>query len=355
MADTTKTCPVCGNDLNQPAAAEAVACPRCQFPYAGVTRFAGPKSLEVWRELVRGKRLALIQSLQALCKKERCFYLSSSGIACKPVESQLITLVGPDGLKVLDNPFVVQYSAAENASRNEAFLLKDGTVRSRGDNYYSQCETGSMAGIKHVLATATCTYGITAAGETVFCGQPVSRSVSQWRNILDLAAGENHLVGLTTDGRVLVAGEMLNRSVVSTIESWRSISSIAAAGHATLALRRDGVVVLAGQTDPRRPTTSKWTGIADAALESVYAVGLTYEGNVLLAGECKNDYFDMGRKNAANWTEIIAISCARSGIAALGIDGTLYLAGNIREAARIKAAWEGVRQTFMDQLIRAAV
>lgn len=356
MTETRKQCPVCGSDLSKQLGAELNACPRCRFPYAQVTQFADSSSLTSWKQLVQNYRADLIQKLQNKCRKDRVFFLAGGSVVCKLMEERILAQVRPDNLHITTDPMVVDYSAAENANRNEAYLLKNGTVRSMGDNSYSQCNTSNMTGIKRLLATPTCTYGITKNGGVVVSGQRMFPAVEQWKNIRDLTAGAYHLAGLTSDGRVLVTGNMLNPDVVREIKSWRDVTSVAAAGDATLALRKDGSVVFAGKAgDPRRAGVRQWRQITDIALESVYAVGLASAGQVLLAGENRNEYLDMGRKDAVNWTDIIAISCSRSGIGALGVDGTLYLAGNLREIEQIKKTWEKIRTRFMDQLIRSVV
>ena len=84
-------------------------------------------------------------------------------------------------------------------------------------------------------------------------------------------------------------------------------------------------------------------------------VSLTAEGQVLLAGENKNSYLDMGRKDAANWRDIVAISCSRSGIGALGMDGSVHLAGNIRDINRLRDTWSALQEEFHRELVTAAV
>lgn len=354
MSETRKQCPVCGGDLGKRGIVEPDACPLCRFPFARASRFADSRGLETWNRMVRDRRRNLLRDLQAKCREDRSFLLTGGTLVCRLPEERTVTLVKPDGLQVLNDPPAVQYSAAENTDRNAVRLLEDGTVSASGDNSYAQCETGGMTGIRRVLATSTCTYGITEASTVVFSGQPVSAAAADWKNIVDLAAGAYHLAGLTIDGRVLLAGEMLNPNVVQEISGWMDVTAISASGDATLALKKNGTVAFAGKAgDSRRKDVLQWSNITSIALESVYAVALTAEGNVLLAGRNQNDFLDLGRKDAANWNDIIAITCSRSAIGALGFDGTLYLAGNLREKDRIQLVWEKIRPRLMEQLIRS--
>lgn len=371
MTENRILCPACGGDLGYPEGSDPYACPRCRFPYAQVSLFASESGVSAWTHMAQKHRSELVRKLQKTCRENGVFRLAGGAVAVRLPEDGTVTLVNPAGLLPLNDPPVIQYGTAGIAERNVVRLLADGTVRVTGDNSYGQCNTEDMTGIRRVLATPNCTYGITETGEVVCCGQPMSPDVDQWRNIRDLVAGAYHLAGLTSDGRVLLAGEMLNRNVTREVSAWRNVSAIAAAGDATLALTAKGTqIVFAGKLDDSRreaitawkPQKSprnehsrsmQWTKITDISLESVYAVALTLEGRVLLAGKNRNEYLDMGRKDAANWKDIIAISCSRSGIGALGVDGTLYLAGNLRDIDQIQDAWKGIRPHLMDQLLRS--
>ena len=70
-----------------------------------------------------------------------------------------------------------------------------------------------------------------------------------------------------------------------------------------------------------------WKDIVSVKADSSYAVGLTREGDVKLAGTCK-PFLDMNRSSAANWKDVIAITCSRSSIAAIFADGSLKIVGN---------------------------
>ena len=90
-------------------------------------------------------------------------------------------------------------------------------------------------------------------------------------------------------------------------------------------------------------------------MDSIYAVGLTKDGQVVLAGVCKKDFLDMGRKNAAEWKDVVAISCSRSGIAALQRDGSVKLAGNIRGIAEVQEEWKKKAPKVQSELQQGAV
>ncbi len=82
-----------------------------------------------------------------------------------------------------------------------------------------------------------------------------------------------------------------------------------------------------------------WKDIVAIEADSAYAVGLTKDGQVRMAGYCK-PFLDMGRSDAANWKNIMAIACSNSGIAAIGTDRTLRLAGNlVGDCDELMSSW----------------
>lgn len=353
MAVKTDLCPVCG----RPAAMEAPdvwGCPECGFAYSQVKRFAGSGALAVWRQAAAGEKRRLLERVIGLCARQPVFGFGGGALTFTSPQDGRLYLVEASGIQP-QRPEVRQYSAPENTLRNKVFLLSDGRLEAEGDNEYGQCRTGNLHDIRRALATPRCTYAVTSEGNVQCCGEPFSPAVASWKNVQELAAGAYHLVGLTGDGRVLAAGDMLNSAVAAEIAGWREITAIACAGDATISLRRDGTVCFAGRPGDPREAVRDWSGIAAIAIESVYAAGLTADGRVLPAGRNSNDDLDLGRREAASWTNVAAIACSRSGIAALGMDGSVRLAGNIRDIGRLKSAWDSFSDTVRSQLLQAVM
>lgn len=366
MATKHELCAVCGSALpalmgnDQP-------CMACGFAYPGVRQFAGRSSLRVWRQSVADKKKELLRRMIRFCSETPRFRLSGGNL------SLLLPAGGPalpdlpestkGGLLLVSaagknfHADICQYAAADNAVRCQIFLTRDGHVRAMGDNTCGQCNTQDLADIRFVAATAECTYAVTGDGRVYWRGQPACRDTAQldaWREIRQIAAGSYHLAALTKDGRVLIAGDMLDSKVTQEIAGWRDVCMVACAGNATIALCRDGSVRFAGRPGDPRTAARDWKDMAAVAIESIYAVGLTKDGRVLLAGSNPNPDLDMGRGEAAGWDNVVAITCTRSGIAALGADGTVRLAGNIRGLRSLSAAWNASAEAIYRQLLHGA-
>ncbi len=71
--------------------------------------------------------------------------------------------------------------------------------------------------------------------------------VGNWENVVQVAAGVSHTLGLKTDGTVYYAGEDARHR--AQVESWTDIAQIDAGNGYSIALKKDGSVVMAGEYD----------------------------------------------------------------------------------------------------------
>ena len=75
---------------------------------------------------------------------------------------------------------------------------------------------------------------------------PVATAVAGWRDIVDVAAGSGHAVGLRADGTVVATGD--NRRGQCGVSGWTDIVQVAAGYDHTVGLRSDGTVVAVGDS-----------------------------------------------------------------------------------------------------------
>ena len=83
--------------------------------------------------------------------------------------------------------------------------------------------------------------------------------VSGWRDIVAVAAGCYHTVGLRADGTVVAVGD--NRAGQCDLSGWRDIVAVAAGDHHTVGLKADGTVVAVGYNEDGRCDVSGWANI----------------------------------------------------------------------------------------------
>lgn len=314
-------CPVCNNE---PSLEETsgVICKKCGFEIAFVRSFAGQISKDLWLDKVKkAKNQRKLNHLSEFALGNY-FVLTNDSVSFLSSQEKKITIIYANG-KVKEEKNVIQYSANE---RNSAWLYENGTVLVTGDNSYGQCNATGLENIAHVLVAPNCIYAIEQRGSIQIVGAVIDPKIKTWKNITAISCGAFHVVGLTKEGTVTIAGEMIDESIIKQVSQWKNVKTITASTDCSVALFQDGTVAFAGrQNDPRREA-QQWTDMISIKADSSYVVGLTKNGEIKLAGYCK-PFLDMGRSSAKEWKGIIAITCSRSGIAAITEHGELLVVG----------------------------
>lgn len=91
-------------------------------------------------------------------------------------------------------------------------------------------------------------------------------AVGDWRDVVAVAAGSHHIVGVDARGRVWAAGD--DRRGQCEVGGWRDVVAVAAGAEHSLGLRADGTVLAAGSNDNGQCETEAWElGAHDGARE----------------------------------------------------------------------------------------
>ena len=89
--------------------------------------------------------------------------------------------------------------------------------------------------------------------------------MSGWRDIVAVAAGSSHTVGLKRDGTVVAVGSnkeyKQNYAGQCDVSGWRDIVAVAAGKFHTVGLKRDGTVVAVGYNEYSQCDVIGWTGM----------------------------------------------------------------------------------------------
>lgn len=225
-------------------------------------------------------------------------------------------------------------------------LYENGTVDAIGRWGQGQCNVKEWSDIRDVFAGIFCSVGICEDGTVKLAGQsPYARfDASEWTNIVQVDASDHFLVGLRTDGTVVYAGgngheesadpELRERkSNAEEIAGWTDIIAVASGDYHTIGLRADGTVVSTTPESNEFPgacDVSGWTDIVSIAAGSGFSVGLRSDGTVVVAGEYKNPDRIVAKgelRDAESWTDIIQISATYNQIVGLRKDGQLVACG----------------------------
>jgi uncharacterized repeat protein (TIGR02543 family) len=135
-----------------------------------------------------------------------------------------------------------------------------------------------------------------------------------------ITAGNLHIVGLSTDGRVMAAGD--NSSGQCNVDSWTNIVQVAAGGDHTVGLEADGTVVAVGSNGSGQRNVAGWTNVAAVSAGSFHTVGVETDGTVVAAG---SDAF--GQCDVSGWTDIAGVAAGGWHTVGLKADGRVVAAG----------------------------
>lgn len=145
--------------------------------------------------------------------------------------------------------------------------------------------------------------------------------VSEWEDIVQVAAGLQFTIGLRSDGTCIATGE--NDHGECEVSAWNNIKSISAGNAHTVGLRENGRVVATGYNKDGSCDVSEWKDIIAISSGAYHTVGLKKDGSVVAIG--RNDE---GQCNVSDWTDVVAISAGTNHTVGVKKDGTVVAVGS---------------------------
>ena len=201
-------------------------------------------------------------------------------------------------------------------------LKADGTVVVVGWNDDGQCDVSDWRDIVAVAAEGVHTIGLKADGTVAAVGwnDDGQCDVSGWRDIVAVAAGGEHTIGLRADGTVVAVGD--NEYGQCDVSGWRDIVAVAVGSYHTVGLKADGTVVAVGNNEDGQCDVSGWRGIVAVAAGYDHTVGLRADGTVVAVGD--NEY---GQCDVSGWADVVAVAAGYYHTVGLRADGTVVAVG----------------------------
>jgi alpha-tubulin suppressor-like RCC1 family protein len=207
-------------------------------------------------------------------------------------------------------------------------LAADATVSSES---YSppECDVGDWTDIIQVATGYSHTVGLRSNGTVVAVGTGHVREegekdpwdVDDWANIVQVAAGYMHTVGLKSDGTVVTVGS--NTFGQCEVGNWTDMVQIAAGTFHTVGLESNGTVVAVGHNRRGECNVGEWTAINQTTAGYEHTVGLKNDGTVVAVG-----YSYYGQCYVGNWTGIVEVAAGRMHTVGLKSDGTVVAVGD---------------------------
>ena len=156
----------------------------------------------------------------------------------------------------------------------------------RSKSFYSVNNLTMIAksrGIKHFLIGLKKDGSVTVINDET---DDVPADIKDWKDIVAIACGERHVVGLCSDGTVKATGS--NACEQCNTKEWRDIVSIACCDDLTVGLDKHGRVVSTGSFESTKRAVSSWMNITQIACGSNFAAGLRKDGRVLVSTTYNN-------------------------------------------------------------------
>lgn len=237
-----------------------------------------------------------------------------------------------------------------------AALKSDGTVLVTKSSYISkeyQPDTSKWKNIVQISAGDMHILGLKKDGTVVASGgnDRGQSNVSGWKDIVQVCAGYNTSLGLKSDGTVVSAG--LEDSLREELAGWKNIKKlITAESSSVIGIDNDGGIHFAGYMgssdykDTFIKAFAKWTDIVDIILLGPVAVGLRTDGTLVTVGEETDSYY-VDRTKLSNWKNIVQISSGRNHVIGLKADGTVVGVGTpeFRNYGQYKVGkWKNIRE-----------
>ncbi len=233
-------------------------------------------------------------------------------------------------------------TAFTNAVQVSAFddhavaLLSNGTVVSSDGN----SEVSNWKNIQHIAAGKDHTVGVTEEGKVECTGNDSACKVSTWSNISSVYAGNGFTIGLTNDGAVKASGN--NTDAVANLTNVRHIST---SDNSIVVTKKDGTVTVYPIGSTSTTDTSTWTDIQSTAVGNNLVVGLKKDGTVSIS------YSDEEVVNkVTSWKNIKYI--AANGTTVVGIDsyGKMHGAGDNTYSQYVDTTSDDSKSETVDQL-----
>ena len=221
-----------------------------------------------------------------------------------------------------------------SVSQTTVIYIEDsGAIGFTGSN-----TNGQLNGLAVTSATKVCegdgfSVVLNEDGSVVTSGliDKQKKEVENWRNIIDIAAGSNHVVGLDSNGRVYCVGD----SQACDIAGTKGVKKVFATNNATVCLNEIGTLSYSG-TMIGSSYLSDFLNIKDiASSENILAI--------LNSEDTLNVYSKSGSfLKAETWTELVDVACGNDFVAALDKYGKVYIEIDNDEIVEEVSEWSNI-------------
>ncbi len=184
------------------------------------------------------------------------------------------------------------------------------------DNRFSS-EVSSWNKVDYIAAGKNHIVAVTDEGKVLCAGSEEACQVGSWNNIEKVYAGNETTVGITNDGQIKVVG---NGEFLSSVTG---ISDISMSDNLAAYVRSDGTVAVSMLGSGNVLDTSSWVDVRNTAVGSDYVIGLTTDGSILC--ESADEEF---KAEVTGWKNIRYLAASDRTAVAIDRSGNMHGAGD---------------------------
>lgn len=154
-------------------------------------------------------------------------------------------------------------------------LSDNGRVYAIGDNEYGQCDVSEYKNVNKIFGSKYATIIQTSDGKLMSCGKMLGSSqLKNIKNSINIASSDNYLMVLKEDKTVETIS---NEGNIFETNKWRNIIDIACGNDFLVGLRSDGVLVVKSDDTNFVSNATSWKNIKAIAACDDYLIA--YDGN----------------------------------------------------------------------------
>ena len=247
--------------------------------------------------------------------------LLAGGLIGLLVAGIIITTIG-----VANNnrPYVSYADDTDRLSVSESSVLyidNLGAVKGSGDNSNGQISNLPSEHAAKVAEGLNFTVILLDDGTVTSTGliENYQKEINKWKNITDISAGENHVVGVDHNGKVHAVGDNSKGQV--NLDGFTNIKSIYCLKEATIGVDEDGEIHYTGNFVGTK-TLKKYTNILDVDGSEDNLIVLKSDGTCDYTASYDNSIYN----KVSTWRNIIDVTCGKDFFAGLTSEGRVEIA-----------------------------
>ena len=161
-----------------------------------------------------------------------------------------------------------------------------------------------------------------------------SKDLSEWRNIVDIAAGRAHVLGVDSNGRVYCVGD--NSTGACDVSDIRNVKKVFATANGSIFLDNVGMVNYTGSF------------IGSGSIKNYYNIIDVASSDNILAILNENNKIDVYSKSSDNyliaesWNDIVDVACGDSFVAGLDKYGKVHIEIDNDEISKEIEKWSNI-------------